>query len=322
MTMSSISLMDSAKLEKILLTKRIGQFLGSGHEIEDEPRVAVENVARALAQDLCLQVREALAFELRSCTYLPHDLAARIATDVESVAGPFLAATPVFSDEQLSGLIPHLAAHAHITLAKRADLGDKSIYALVTIAGEEAVTYLVRNDKVELPEAAFSKIVSRFRGSRNLMERLCIRTDLPLAVVEDLVSLVSDSYRTLLMDAYGLDGALADRLVNHSRYDVIWRQVRYASPHQVHAFVIDLKSRGRLSEALVIDMADRGSIAFLESAVALDAGVTLEASRETLGFGDMRSFVRLMQQAGFSKDGAGRCRRIITAHNRLIGRTG
>jgi len=319
--MSSISLMDAAKLEKILLTKRIGQFLG-GDQAQDEERAAVENVARALAQDLCLQVREALAFELRTCPYLPHDLAARIASDVESVAGPFLAATPAFSDEQLSGLIPHLAAHAHITLAKRPDLGDKAIYSLVTIAGEEAVTYLVRNEKLDLPEAAFGKIVSRFRGSRSLMERLCVRADLPLAVVEDLVALVSDKYHKLLMDTYGLDGALADRLVNHSRYDVIWRQIHYASQHQVHAFVIDLKSRGRLSEDLVIDMADRGSIAFLESAVALEAGVTLATARETLSFGDMRAFVRLMQQAGFSKNGAGRCRRIITAHNRLVGRTG
>lgn len=306
--------------EKISLTKRVGQFLHS-HQPHDDERGTVENVARALAQDLSLQVREALAFELRTCRDLPHDLAARIATDVEAVSGPFLKATPAFTDDQLANLIPHLADHAHITLARRTDLGDRAIFALVTVAAEPAVTYLVRNSAAELPEQAFGKIINRFRGSSRLMELLAERTDLPQVVVDDLLDLVAASYRRLLTDRYGLDRPLADRLVNNSRYDVIWGQVRYASPHQVHAFVIDLKGRGRLSESLIIDMADRGCLNFLESATALDAGLTLAAVRAVFTSGDTRAFVKLMQQAGFSKDGATKCHRIVSSYNRLMGDT-
>ena len=91
-----MTLLNTAKLEKMMLAKKIGRFLTADQS--DAERKGVEDAARVLVDDVSTQVREVLAFELRKCTILSHDIAEKIAKDIEQVAAPFLSLTTVFSD--------------------------------------------------------------------------------------------------------------------------------------------------------------------------------------------------------------------------------
>jgi len=286
-------------LEKVVLTRRVSEFLHRSKD--DKQRDVIENVARALAQDIAVNVREALAFELRTCPYLPHDLAAKIATDVESVSGPFLASTTVFSDSQLAGLIPHLEEHAHVSIAKRSSLGGSTCEALVTFGSEKSVGYLVRNDKVRLNERVLSSIVKRFSDRSGLMDQMSKRSDLPLSVVKAIIDKVSDTFRCLLEGQYGLTADIADELMRSSASRAMWAKISVANEQQIHAYVRDLRSQGRLTIDLTLDMAEKGSIAFLESALAYRSGFTLAATKNMLHGGDSELFVGLMKKAEISK---------------------
>lgn len=309
MSIDAVDIVNAATLEKIVLSQRIGTFLKNERDVEE--RGVVENVARMLAQDISLQVREALAFELRTCKLLPHDLAAKIASDVESVATPFLATTEAFSDAQLAGLVPHLEKHAHVTLARRSDLGPNTCHAIVTVGGMKSVSFIVRNDKVTLHENSCDTIVQRFGENQGMMDQLSCRLDLPISVVENLILLVSEEYRRLLVKTYGLEDDVAEELTTESGVSVIAQQVENASPAQIHAYVIDLRKDGRLTHSFVLDMAKRGCLNFLESMIALDAGLTLAAVREALYSPDMSDYVRIMQQANISQFDAQEYRKLV-----------
>lgn len=299
MSIDPVKMLNADTLEKVGLTRRVSDFL---HRSKDqEQREVIENVARALAQDVALAVREALAFELRTCPYLPHDLAAKIATDVESVSGPFLAATTVFSDRQLSGLIPHLEEHAHVAIAKRKSLGETTCEALVTFGSEKSVSYLVRNDKARLNEHVLSSIVKRFPERRTLMEQLSARPNLPLSVVNSIIDKVSDTYRCLLEGQYGVTGDIADELMRSSASKAMWKRIENANERQIHAYVGDLRVQNRLTIDLMLDMAEKGSIAFMESSLAYRSGFTLSATKDMLHAGDSELYVSLMKQADISK---------------------
>lgn len=299
MSIDPQKMLNADTLEKIVLTRRISDFL---HRSKDqEQREILENVARALAQDVALKVREALAFELRTCPYLPHDLAAKIATDVESVSGPFLAATSIFSDSQLAGLIPHLEEHAHVAIAKRDSLGNSTCEALVTFGSEKSVSYLVRNEKARLNDHVLSSIVKRFPERRTLMEQLSARPDLPLSVVKSIMDKVSDTYRCLLEGQYGVTADVADELMRSSASKSMWAMIAAANERQIHAYVGDLRAQGRLTIDLMLDMAEKGSIAFLESGLAYRSGFTVSAAKNMLHSGDSELFVALMKKADISK---------------------
>ncbi len=309
MGLNPVDIANSAALEKVALAKRVSAFLRDNHD--EEERAAIENVARMLAQDIAVQVRETLAFELRTCRFLPYDLAAKIASDIESVACPFLASTMAFTDMQLAGLIPHLEEYAHITLSQRSDLGMQACQAILTVGTEKTAHHIVQNSQIKISEPSCSVLLKRFSGKTDLIDNLARRSDLPLSIVETIIAQVSAECRAVLTSTYKIEAPLAEEISSNSMYEAMWRQLEKASPTQVHAYVIDLKRSGRLTTDLVTDMAERGCLEFLESMLAIDAGLTLGAVREVLYTGDTKSFVALMQQAGVSKAAAQEYLRII-----------
>lgn len=299
MEFSAVTLVDAVQLEKIVLAKRVGQFLVK--EQAQEERATVENVARVLAQDVSPQVREVLAFELRKCKVLAHDLAEKISRDVEMVSGPFLGETKVFSDKEWIRLIPALEEHALRTLARRTDLSEKVSTAVATYGNEPSVTTLVRNDGLELPETASGKVVDRFGDNVRMMDHLSARGDLPLSVVERLVNKVSTHCRDLLVSQYAIDQDVAGQIAEDNKIDVLWDKLKTATGPQIHAFVTDLRNERRLTYLLVVEIAERGCAAFMESALALEAGLPIGRIREILTLEDASAFVRLMQMANVSK---------------------
>ncbi len=312
MALSAQKLMKADTLEKVVLTRRVSEFLHRSED--DEERAVIENVARMLAQDVATQVREALAFELRTCPYLPHDLAAKIASDVEDVAGPFLASTMVFSDSQLAGLVPHLEEHAHVTLARRKDIGTSTCEALVTFGSEKSVSYLVRNEAAPLNEKVLSKVVQRFPERQTLMDQLSARPELPISVVSQIIDKVSDKYRCLLEGQYGLTSDVSDNLMRTAASKTVWNMIENASEKQIHNYVGDLRAQKRLSVDLMLDMAERGSIAFLASALAYRSGLTLSTAKEMLHSNESGLFVGLMKQADISKADAHAILQILRAN--------
>ena len=63
-----------------------------------------------MAKDVELTVRRALSESLRSARHLPNDVALRLANDVEAVALPILADSPVLTDADLIELVRHGSA--------------------------------------------------------------------------------------------------------------------------------------------------------------------------------------------------------------------
>ncbi len=313
MSLNAVDIVNAATLEKVVLTQRIAKFLIDDHTSDE--RDAIENVARMLAQDISLQVREALAFELRSCKLLPHDLAAKIASDVESVSSPFLAETEAFSDMQFAGLIPHLEDHARITIARRPDVGPQTCLAIVTVGADKSVSFIVRNDNIRLPANVSQAVVNRFGMNQEMMDLLSKRVDLPLSIAEEIISKISDDCRSQLIAQYGLTAPVAQDIVQNSKSEALWNQIEKASPAQIHGYVIDLRNSGRLTTDMILDFSERGCLSFLESAIALEAGLTLGAVRQALYSGDTGSFVRVMQAANVSKAAAHEYLLIVKKYN-------
>lgn len=288
---------------KVVLAKRTSRFLNSDNRPEEE-LATVENIARALAQDICLEVRETLAFELRYCSRLPYDLAARIATDVESVSGPFIEVTTAFTDAQWASLIPHLEEHALMRIAKREDLGDHASFAIVSSCPVRPAEAVVRNDAIKLSERSCNKTVDRFSDNEGIIDALAQRNDLPLGVVERIVNMVSAEYRKLLVNKYAVAQGEVATVINQTQEQALWSRIAKAGPAQIHGYVIDLKAEGRLEERLVLKMAEMGSFQFLGSALAVEAGVTLGDVRRAFESGELRRMLELVHAAGFSQDAA------------------
>jgi len=306
------SLVDAAKFGKMILAKRVGQFLL--REQADEARAAVEDVARKLAADVSLHVRKVLAYELRRCRRLVPDLAEKIAKDIEAVAGPFLENTLAFSDKGLVKLIPQLKEYARARLARRTDLSEPVMEALALIGEEGSVTSLVRNDRLVLPHRACGTVVKRFAENVRVMDHFSGRLDLPVSIVEQIADKVSNHCRSVLVSYYNVQEDIAAEILDRTKVELLWQQVEGADASQVHAIVRELRADKKLTSALAVEIAQKGCPEFLESALALRAGMPLRDVRDILTLKDRLTFVRLMHKADFGKSVAPSVLKIVKEH--------
>lgn len=313
MELSMASLIDSTRIEKIMLAKKVGQFLAT--EQADVERRTVENVARVLAQDISKQVRGVLAYELRRCNQLSRDLSNKIATDIEEVSGPFLQATQALDEETFEKLIPVLTDSVRAWVARREKLSENLISVLVQEGGETSIAALLRNDLIELPEMACGRVIDKFGTNQRLMDHMGARKDLTLVIAERIIEKVSSHFKKLLVDHYLMGTSAASDIVDASAYEVMWRQVKDATSAQIHAFVTDLKVNRRLTHQTVVEMATRGSIKFLESALALQTGKTIDAVKLILTLRYPPDFVKLLKQARVPDQLAPKYLGLVKAYN-------
>ena len=86
------------------LAAKMAQEIDSAQLTPEELAIA-QDIARLMAQDVAETVRRALAESLRAAAHLPRDVALRLAQDVETVALPILATSPVLTDSDLIAIL-------------------------------------------------------------------------------------------------------------------------------------------------------------------------------------------------------------------------
>jgi uncharacterized protein (DUF2336 family) len=292
-----------AQLEKVVLARKVGLFLLEKHDPGE--RQVVEDVARTLAHDLSVEVRQTLAFELRRAGYLPLDLAEKIARDVDDVSSPFLQHVSVFKDDDLARLARELDEHAQIAIARRSHVPDIVAVAIAETGGERPVTYLIRNPGAEI-ERACGPILNRFSGNRAMMDHLSRRGDLPLEIVQRLVDHVSQACRDALVVHYDLSAEKADALAAASRADTVLKWLEGASRGALNEHIRQLEQRGALTDRYLVDITKRGGLRFFESVMAYKTGIDIITIERIISAHSATHVLKLIRRAGYRDEQATR----------------
>ncbi len=305
---------DPTHLEKIVLARKVGRFLIDRHT--DEERLVVEQVAMKLAQDLNMEVRRTLAFELRSAKCLSRDLAERIARDVEEVSSSFLANAEVFEDEDLAILARSLRESARIAIARRPRVPDIVSLAIAEAGTERSVIFLVRNPGADL-SLAIEEVLDRFGSEHAIMESLGKRGDLPLSVIYRLIDRVSAACRVALVREYGLNDAVAEELGERTKAHSFLHWAKGASYGALNCYIRHMEQHGAMTDRFLADIAARGGIRLFEKAVAYKSGIDIEAVKAVLRSKCGARQQKLLNKCGFGNEEVPRLLRAYSAGLKL-----
>ncbi len=239
----------------------------------------VQDIIRLMAKDVEKTVRKALAQNLRSATRLPHDVALRLASDVEEIALPILAYSPVLTDYDLIAIVRSGSSAKQEAVAERPNVTEMVSDVLIETADETAVATLMNNKTAHISDAGFTKAVDRFQSSEIVKENMVRRSRLPIAVTEWLVNLVSENLKDYLVSHHELPAALASDLVMHSRERSIINLNSNSSEQDVENLVDQMHAHGRLTSSLIMRALCVGDLVFFEAALARLANVPLANAR-------------------------------------------
>lgn len=242
--------------------------------VSDEERYAAEEVLRLMAADAAELVRRALAVTLKNSPALPRDVALKLARDVDSVAGPILSFSPVFTDEDLAEVVRASSTIKQLAIARRELLSETVTDALSEYADEDAVKAAVANDNAAFSEKSLRTVVDRFAASEGVTTAVAYRKVLPLSISERLVDLVTERVREHLMDKHQLTAETAIHIAVGTRERATMDLVDQAgTAADMGAFTAHLHRQERLTPSLMLRALAHGHVSFFEWATAELAGV-------------------------------------------------
>jgi uncharacterized protein (DUF2336 family) len=249
--------------------------------LSDTERKLAEQIFRVMVQDAEVKVRESLSSHLKSSANLPHDIALKMAKDVEQVSLPVLEFSKVLSDKDLIEIVRSSNAEKQTAVAKRAEVSGEVANALIDHGKTSSVVAaLAANKGAALGDAEVSKILDKHGTDVMVTNSLVTRPNLPLALSERIVTIVSASLRDYLVERHDMSDEMAADLVLSARERAtIMLLPAGAKNADVIEFAQQLHGAGRLSPTLILRSLCSGDMAFFEAAMSVLSGVPIINAR-------------------------------------------
>jgi uncharacterized protein (DUF2336 family) len=257
-----------------------------------------QDIIRVMAKDVELAVRRALSHSLRSARHLPHDVALRLAQDVEAVALPVLTDSPVLIDADLIELVHRGPAGKQEAIARRSDVSEQVADTLVSIGSEPAVAALLGNAGARIAEASLGVAIDRFADSERVKASMVHRAGLPASIAERLVVLVSDKLQSYLVSHHELPLSLATDVVMQSREHATLHFSLGSSEQELEKLVRQMHRNQRLTPLLVMRALCLGDMLFFEMAMSVMAKVPVSNARILIHDAEPNGLASLYERAG------------------------
>ena len=272
----------SPKVRAEMAAKVAGQF--DQQSLTPEERAVAEDIFRALLKDAEVRVREALSTHLKTATDLSRDVALGLARDVDTVALPMLQYSEVLSDQDLIEIVRGHGTAKQGAVAQRASVSAEVADALIDTGNETAVTHLVSNEGADLDEQRLNRVVEEFDASEVVSAALCERPDLPAAVSEQLMNVVTQQLQSYLVANHRLPADMVRKLLIQARERATAGLLSEgcSSEEELAELLDQMDRNGRLTPSVALEALSTGDIVFFEMALSRLAKISIENARRLI----------------------------------------
>jgi len=281
------------------LSADMSQLYASG-ALSGRERALADEILRDLVKDVEVRVRQAMAHYLKSCDVLPHDIAMRLATDVEAVALPILEYSHVLTDEDLIEIVQSQGEAHQSAIARRQEVSETVSDAIVSAGNEIPVVTLLENDGARLSQAAMENVVLLFPEQPSVTQALARRPDIPAPVLDKLANLVAEELRFEMMSRYNQSADLINKLMKQGSEDALLNVLQtYDTLEDVETLATEVYRSNRMTPTLVLRALYSGQLDFFEFGLARLAQMKADDARPLIHDSLGQAFKRLYRKTHF-----------------------
>lgn len=321
---STLSSADVAKLlqdpnseNRAIAAKKVAAtFSGAG--LSEGERAIAEDIFRVMLNDAAVRVREALSDSLKDNPMVPHDVAASLAKDVESVAMPMIQSSAVLTDTDLIEIVRTRSDSFQTAVANRAQVSEELADALVETNNEKVVETLVSNAGAQLNENLYSEVLDKFGENEAIKNPIALRADLPIGVSERLVTMVSEHLRDHIMTHHRVSPTTASDLLLESREKATVSLAEGSSQRTVQELVDQLDENGRLTPTLMLRALCMGDTTFFEVALAKRVNIPVLNAYKLVHDGGELGLKRLFDAADMPQQFLGMARAALEVSSEMV----
>ncbi|WP_262695460.1 DUF2336 domain-containing protein [Kordiimonas aquimaris] len=281
------------------IAKKVGKILTLSDD-QTEKKAALE-LAKILAEDVAISVREALSQELKHCQFLPKDILVMVAKDIEEVSMPFLIASEAVTDDFLEEIVRTCNEQQQESIAQRQGISEAVAFAIADVGSHSAITVLADNETADLSSRSYNRVVKRFPEDVSLMEKLVSRADLPADMVEKLIFKVSHQYGEMLCSRFGLSQDYATYLASLAKRQVFSKMLELAPQTEIYNYLKQLNKTRGLDSDLLLAYLQNNNLRLFTSAISVLLAKPYDTIDALISKRDKTVVARLLDAAGFSK---------------------
>jgi uncharacterized protein (DUF2336 family) len=294
---------DGADEVRAELAAKIARLIPGLAARENEETVALTIATlEVLARDSAVKVRAILADELKHLDCIPHQVALRLANDVESlVSMPILEYSPLLSDADLMEIIAGGQVQQVLTaVARRRPLSEDVSDALLQSLDVPAVSTLLVNPDARIRKQTLDRIVEEAEAIKGWHLPLVLRADLSARAIRRIGSFVGAS----LIEQLTARGDLSETTRVHLGRRLRARLEQDSNvgkiPDNAVQYVMAAKARGTLDDVFVENAAAGGHREIVILSLATLAQVPEATVRRLLEQRSAKPLIALVWRAHLS----------------------
>lgn len=249
-------------------------------QLNDAERAFATKLMDRICLDVSALVRRALSVTLQSSENLPRHIAKILIEDIDSIAIPILASSPVLTDGDLTDVLKSKAADKIRAIAQRKTLSLHISHAIISFGDGVATARVAANDGALISTETAEMIADLHANDDLIREAALSRHDMPPAVIAKLIEHSTDKIDSNLRSYPGISDTRAAMIARNTRERAQSFVIGEGWPaDRLRDYARALDKSGKLTPRLILRAAGRGDLRFVSIALSILAGQTLEKTR-------------------------------------------
>ena len=242
--------------------QKIGRALRNA-ELSEAERDFATKIMERICEDVSALVRRALSVTLQNSPNLPRQIALALIQDIDSIAVPILASSPILSDKDLEEILRSRAADKIRAIAQRKTISLHVSHAIVSFGDSAATARLAANDGALISEETAEMIAELHADDDLIREAALSRHDMPPSVIAKLIDHSADKIESNLKTYPGISDNRAAQLSKGTRERAHSYVIGETWPeNRLRDYCRALDRSGKLTSSLILRTAGRGDIRF------------------------------------------------------------
>ena len=289
------------------LAHKLGRLLPDiSSDQQDKLSKMTLDILDTLARDQISDVRAIVSDEIKHARNVPKNVVRRLAMDAErAVSAPVIEYSPLLSDRDLLEIVAlGIESGAMTSVARRKDLPEEVVDAIIESGDEEAIPTLLQNKSAKISDKTIDLIAVEAEGREEWHPPLIDRGNLPVRTVRRIASFVSAALFERLIQNNDVEESDVEEMRMEVRKRIDTDELLETQEDKARDKAMvraeKLHKEGKLDESVVMKAVDLSDTHFTRYAMSHMSGLPSEIVAKMLGSGSGKAVTSLCWKSGMS----------------------
>ena len=283
--------------QRMALATQLADFVASPETPEMEREQSVPALLK-LAADPVFRVREILAEKLVDVPWLNADLLFAIIADDDEIALPFLAETPALGHWHMLAVLRVGDDARRATVALRPDISSEAVDYIIESLPLAVNALMLENENLILTADQYRALYDRFGETREVLDILLERADLPLDIRIGHARLAASRMQQLVVERGWLPANGAVEMVTEAEELAVLNILTGTAQEQRGDLINRLVDDELITPSLIVRAACTGATDLVADILASLAGVPAKRALDAMFVKPAGTFRSLHAKAG------------------------